>query len=191
MNAVLLSVTPPGHRLPGWLGGILILIAVIPLLTAYIAFVRYRVGRAMGLIKSIPTRAVLDPSGIELSLDGSAAEVHRWEDIVTMEKAGKDWRLVGSDGSTVVAIPAGLALPRPSWSDAPTLAEAIVEMRPDRFALRLGGTFEVGLTEFDLRESGDPVGRPRVAMNYSLVAGGAVLFVIAFFLLVILLEQPR
>jgi hypothetical protein len=130
-NALLLEFKAPGHPLPGWLAWILIVVAVIPIVIAYTAFVRLRLGRAMGLIQSIPTQAVLDPSGIELSLDGSEAEVHRWEEIVAMERAGNDWRLVGPDGSTVMAIPAGLAVPRPSWFDASTLAEAVVDMRPD------------------------------------------------------------
>jgi hypothetical protein len=190
MNEVLLSLEPPGQRSPGWLRAILIFIAVIPIAIAYVAFTRFRLGRTLGLIQPIPSRAVLDPAGIELSLDGSAPEVHRWDDIVAMEKAGKDWRLVGPDGSTVAAIPRGLVYPRPSWSDAPSLAEAVVDMRPDRFALR-GGRFEPGLTELALREPNDPFGRPRLVMHYDLLVIGVVFFILAFFLLVVMLEQPR
>ena len=186
----MLSVVPPGQRLPGWLGGTVIIIAVIPMVVAYVAFVRFRLGRALGLIQSTPTQAALDQSGIELSLEGSRPESHRWDDIVAMEKFGKDWRLVGPDGSTVVAIPAGLAYPRPSWSDAPSLAEAVVDMRPDRYALR-GGKFEPGVTEFRLRELSDPIGRPRVVMHYDLLAVGVIMFILAFFLLVVILDQPR
>ena len=186
----MLGVVPPGQRLPGWLGVTLIVIAVIPMVVAYVAFVRFRLGRALGLIKSVPTQAVLDPAGIELSLDGSAPKVYRWDDIVALEKLGNDWRLVGPDGSTVAAIPAGLAFPRPTWSDAPSLAEAVVDMRPDRFALR-GGRFDPGVTEFTLREPNDPAGRPRVVMHYGLLTTGIVLFILAFVLLVIMLEQPR
>ena len=190
MNAVVLSLVPPGQRLPGWLSGPLFLVGVIPIVIAYIASVRFRLGHALGLIQSIPTRAVLDPAGIELSLDGSAPEVYPWDEIVALEKLGKEWRLVGPDGSTVAAIPAGLAFPRPSWSDAPSLAEAVVDTRPDRFALR-GGTFDPGVTEFALREPDDPAGRPRVVMRYDLLVAGVVLFILAFFLLVVMLEPPR
>jgi len=149
---------------------------------AYVAFNRPRIGHALGLTQPVLTRASLDPSGIELSLDGSESEVHRWDEIIAMERAGKAWRLVGPDGSTVVTIPAGLALPRPSWSDGRTLAEAIVEMRPDRYALR-GGRFEPGLDEFALRRPGDPVGRVRVVMHRRVLGLGVILFMLAIGLL--------
>lgn len=186
MNAVLLSLE---LRLPSWLSVPLIFIGVIPIVIVYVALIRFRLGHALGLIQSIPTQAVLDAAGIELSRDGSAPELYRWDDIVAMERLGKDWRLVGLDESTVAAIPAGLARPRPSWSDAPTLAEAVVDMRPDRFALR-GGTFEPGMTEFALRQPNDPVDRPMLVMRYDLLVIGIVLFLLAFCLLVIMLGQP-
>jgi hypothetical protein len=189
-NAVLLSLEPPDQGSRAWLRTALIGIAAIPIVIAYISFFRFRLGRALGLIQSIPTQAVLDPSGIELSLDGSAPEIHRWEEIVAMEKVGDDWRLVGPDGSTVVPIPSGLAVPSASWFDAPTLAEAIVDMRPDRYSLR-GDRFELGPDELGLRRPGDPVGRVRTVIHMRVLGLGVVMFVVALILLFWVLPQPR
>lgn len=142
----------------------------------------------MGLTRAGPTRATLDSTGIELSVDGAVPELHEWNEISAMERAGKDWQLVGPDASVVAMIPYRLAHPRPSWSDAPTLAEAIVEMRPDRYALR-GGSWEPGLTEFGIREPGDPVGRLRRTDRPKLLRLGIVLAVVAFVLLSWMLSQ--
>jgi hypothetical protein len=190
MDAVLRAAGLPGPQRPGWLRGLLIVVALTPIAVGYVSLVRARVGRALGLTQPILSRAVIDPSGIELSVDGSESQHHRWDDISALERDGRDWRLVGPGDSTVTTIPRELARPRPSWSDAPTLAEAIVEMRPDRFALR-GGGFEPGLTEFALRASDDPAGRPRSVTRWRILTVGIALFVLANVVLFWMLSERR
>lgn len=181
LNEVLLASDLWG-RLPGWLAGFLIVVAVIPGAVWYVSLVRPRIGHALGLTQAIPSRATLDSSGIELFVEGSVPQRHRWDDINALARADWDWRLVGPDGATVAEIPRELAHPRASWFDAPTLAEAIVHMRPDRYALR-GGSFEPGLTEFSLREPGDPVGQVRNVMRWKTLGFGIMLFILAIILL--------
>jgi hypothetical protein len=189
-DALLRAAGLPGPQRPGWLRGLMIVVALTPIAIGYVSLVRARVGRALGLTQGIVSRAVIDPSGIELSVDGSESEHHRWDDIVALERDGRDWRLVGPGDSTVTTIPHELARPRPSWSDAPTLAETIVEIRPDRYALR-GGRFEPGLTEFAVRASGDPAGRPRSATRWRMLAAGIALFVVATIMLFWILSERR
>ncbi len=190
LNEVLLA-SDLRDGLPGWLPGILIAVAAIPGAVWYVSLVRPRVGHALGLTQAVLSQATLDPSGIELSVHGLVPERHGWGEITGLERTDRDWRLVGQGGATVAEIPRELALPRASWTDAPTLAEAIVDMRPDRYALR-GGPFEQGLTEFSLREPGDPVGRVRNVMHRKTLALGVMLFVLAIiFLFWMLPDAPR
>jgi hypothetical protein len=187
LNEVLLA-SDVRERLPGWLPGLLISVALIPGAVWYVSLVRPTLGRALGLTQEIFSQATLDPSGVELSVHGSVPERHTWDEISALERADRDWRLVGPGGATVAKIPRELALPRASMWDAPTLAEAIVEMRPDRYALR-AGPWEPGLTEFALREAGDPIGRPRGGMHSTMLAVGVVLFLVAFLLLVFMVDR--
>ena len=182
-----LRAIDPDGRLPGWQTSLLIAVAVVPIAVWYVSLVRPRVGHALGLTQALMSQATLYPSGIELSIDGSVPERHGWDDVSGLERTDRDWRLVGPGGATVAEIPRELALPRASWFDAPTLAEAIVEIRPDRYALR-GGSWEPGLTEFALREAGDAIGRPREVMHSTALAVGVVLLLVAFLLLVIMLD---
>jgi hypothetical protein len=186
--AFLDASTPPGQRLPGWPA--ILLIGLIPGAVWYVALVRPNVGRALGLTQAVYSQAVVDAAAIELSVAGLEPARYRWDDIAALERAGKDWRFVGPDGSTVTIVPLELALPKSSWFDAPTLAEAIVERRPDRYALR-GGRFEAGLTEFALRAPGDPVGRVRTVMDRRVLGLGIVLFILANIALFWMLSQPR
>ncbi len=189
LNELLFGLELP-RPLPRWLAAILLAIAVVPFGVHFASIVSRRIGNALGMTEVTLSRAALDYSGIELSGGRSAAQRHRWDDIAALERADRDWRLVGPDGATVADIPHELALPKPSWFDAPTLAEAIVEMRPDRFALR-GGTWRPGLTEMALRGTADPVGRPRVVPHLDIVLAGVLLVVGAMLVLFVVLEQPR
>lgn len=121
LNEVLLA-SDLRDRLPGWLRGLMIAVAVFPGAVWYVSLVRPRVGHALGLTQTILSQATLDPSGIELSLHGWRPQRHRWDEISGLERADRDWRLVGPGGATVAEIPRELALPRASWLDARTLA---------------------------------------------------------------------
>jgi hypothetical protein len=185
LNEVHLALPRP---LPRGLATLAIAIAFGPSLVWYVSRIWPRLGYALGMTQTILSRAALDPTGIELSGEGSAAQRHRWDDIAALERADRNWRLIGPDGATVADIPHELALPRSSWSDAPTLAEAIVEMRPDRFALR-GGVWRPGMTEMALREAADPVGRPKVAMRLDMVLAGVLLLIGAMLVVFVMLES--
>jgi hypothetical protein len=185
LNEVHLALPRPLSR---WLATPAFAVAFVPFAVWYMSRIWPRLGHALGMTQDILSRATLDPTGIELSGEGLAPQRHRWDDIAALERADRDWRLVGLDGATVADVPHELALPQSSWSDAPTLAEAIVEMRPDRFALR-GGLWRPGLTEMALRETADPVGRPKVAMRLDMVLTGVLLLVGAMVVVFVLPES--
>jgi hypothetical protein len=188
-DALLRAAGLPG-RFPVGMRWLLVVVALTPFAIGYLSLLRPRLGLALGLIKTSLSRAVLDYSGIELSDEGLAPQRHRWDDISALEPAGKYWRLMGSDGSVLATIPSELVLPRPSWSDNPTLAEAVVQVRPDRYALR-GGRLEPGLTEFALRVPEDSVGRVRFVTHKRVLGLGIVLFILANIALFWMLSQPR
>ena len=104
MTEGLRAIDPDG-RLPGWQEGLLIVVALVPIAVWYVSLVRPRVARALGLTQAILSQATLDPSGIELSVHGSVPERHGWDEISGLERADRDWRLVGPGGATVAEIP--------------------------------------------------------------------------------------
>lgn len=173
---------PNDHRpLALWLA--MIALAFVPIaVVSYIAR-RPTIGRRLGWIQSLPAKALMDLDGLRLTLDGIETPRIRWDHVASLEQAGPGWQLVGIDGSGLATIPPALMWPRPSWTDAPSFAELVVQLRPDRFAMR-GERFEAGMTEFSLRRPEDIVGRPRRATQKRVLALGIVLAVVAFVLLI-------
>jgi hypothetical protein len=71
VHALLDATTPPDQPLPGGLTrGLLIVIALIPCAVWYVALVRPRVGRVLGLTQATFSQAVVDAAAIELSVEG-------------------------------------------------------------------------------------------------------------------------
>jgi len=90
----------------------------------------------------------VDRDGIELRLTGDRVVRVSWDDVDLLRRR-ESWReswgeLVGRDGSVLARVPEYLIHLKPTWREAPTLAEAVVSTRPDLFVLtdsrwRLGG----------------------------------------------------
>ena len=131
-DLLLRAIWLPAAQRSSGLRIVMIVVAVLPLVVVGLSIIRPRTGTALGLLRRIPTQAVIDPSGIELSIDGWMPESARWDEISGLARTEDDWRLFGPDGATVLTIPRELVRPRPSWFDGPTLAEAVVQIRPDR-----------------------------------------------------------
>lgn len=98
-------------------------------------------GRAPGfrwLLESPQPFASLDSQGIALTLPGDGTRRVEWEHVASLVPR-RPWRerarLVGVDGSTLVVIPDSLIHPKTAQGSSRTLAQLIVDVRPDRFAL--------------------------------------------------------
>ena len=187
IDALLREAGWPGSQRPLWMRLALVSIAVLPIAVYLLASIQPRLGRALGLIAELPARAILDPSGLTLWIDDRPPIRHQWPEIESLEPDGRDWRLTGSGDETIARIPRELVRPRATWLSAPTLAEAIVAIRPDRYALR-GRTSDAGMTEFGLRQVGDPYGVATRRGRPGILAAGTVLFAVAFVALVWLLD---
>lgn len=183
VDALLHNMGQPNSDRPAAVRISLFVTALTPFVLWYAALLRPTVARRLGLIEALPAWAVMDLTGLTLSFDGVVSPPIPWDAIASLERSGRNWRLVGTDGSELATIPEVLMYPRPSWSDAPTFAELVVHSRPDRFALR-GARYEPGLTEFAIRQPNDLVGRPRQVLQKRVLALGIALAVVAFALLI-------
>ena len=183
IDALLRGVGLPNDHRPVGLRIALIALGFVPLTVVNYVARRPTIARRLGWIKMLPAKALVDLEGLRLTLDGVEMPRIRWDDVASLEQAGPGWRLVGIDGSGLAMVPASLMWPRPSWTDAPSFAELVVELRPDRFAMR-GDRFERGMTEFSLRQPNDLVGRPPHGVQKRVLAVGIVLAVVAFVLLI-------
>ena len=183
IDALLRGVGLPNDHRPVPLRLALIALAFVPLAVVSYVARRPTIARRLGWIKTLPAKASVDLEGLRLTLDGVEIPRIRWDDVASLEQAGPGWRLVGTDGSGLAMVPASLMWPRPSWTDAPSFAELVVALRPDRFAMR-GDRFEPGMTEFSLRREGDIVGRPGRGTQTWVLGAGIVLFIVAFALLI-------
>jgi hypothetical protein len=83
--------------------------------------------------------AILNEDGIELALPDVGVCWFRWQEIDRLELHETRWRqwgeLRGGDGSRLAIVPMNLVYLKETWLTAPTLAEAVVRMRPDLFVL--------------------------------------------------------
>jgi hypothetical protein len=142
----------PWPASPFWLRVAFYVTAVLPVLWYIGAHLRPTFGRALGWLEPVPAKATIDASGIALVMEGAPPQVVPWSAIGALTRSGGTWRFFGLDGAVLATIPRELAYPRFSLFDDPTLAEAIVQVRPDRYVLR-GGHFlrSHAATEFGLR----------------------------------------
>jgi hypothetical protein len=172
--------TPIAARPPGLL---IVAIAVAPVVLVFVGLLRDDVARRFGLIEALRAKATMDTAGLTLTFDGTTLPKIPWNSIAALEPSRRDWRLIDEDGAELATIPEELMVPRQSWTDSPTFAELVVQLRPDRYALR-GKGFEPGMTEFSIRQPDDVVGRPRSGLQKRVLAFGIVLAIIAFALLI-------
>jgi hypothetical protein len=123
---------PIGARPPGWL---IFGIAFGPFVLVYLTFLRSDIAHRFGLIEAKPAQAAMDTVGVTLTIDGFTLPRIPWNSLAVLERSGRDWRLIAEDGAQLAEIPKELMHPSPTWMDAPTFAELVVQMRPDRYAL--------------------------------------------------------
>ncbi|HTE65052.1 MAG TPA: hypothetical protein VK736_02200 [Candidatus Binatia bacterium] len=99
--------------------------------------------------------AIVDPTELALRLPGIGERRFRWEEVGSLRFKGR-W-----DGGSDLRSPGGLLLaevpdeivhPKVYWFSADTLAESVVQARPDRFALAHGRSSLGRPASFDLRE---------------------------------------
>jgi hypothetical protein len=82
--------------------------------------------------------ARVDAGGIDLTLPGVGARRFEWERVaglVPRRRLGETARLIGLDGKTLADIPDGLVTAHRVKGSTRTLAQLIVELRPDRYGL--------------------------------------------------------
>jgi hypothetical protein len=99
-------------------------------------------GRLPGLrwlLVSPQPGAMLNGDGIELTLPDLGVRWFPWREIERLELHETRWRqwgeLRGVDGSRLANVPMNLVYLKETWLTAPTLAQAVVRMRPDLFVL--------------------------------------------------------
>jgi hypothetical protein len=99
--------------------------------------------------------AIVDPTELTLRLPGVGERRFRWEDVGSLRFKGS-WNggseLRSPDGQLLADVPDELVHPKIYWSSAYTLAESVVQARPDRFALAPDGASLGRPSSFDLRE---------------------------------------
>lgn len=117
-----------------------VIVLAVGLIPAVIWMGHRWLGRAPGfrwLLESPQPFASLDSQGIALTLPGDGTRRLEWDQIAAL--VPRRWRerarLVGVEGSTLAVIPDGLVHPQTGQGSGRTLAQLIVDERPDRFAL--------------------------------------------------------
>jgi hypothetical protein len=82
--------------------------------------------------------ARIDAEGIDLTLPRVGTRRLEWDHVASMiprRRLQEQARLIGLDGTTLVVIPESLVYPIPFRGPIRTMAQVIVETRPDRYAL--------------------------------------------------------
>jgi len=99
-----------------------------------------RLGQQPGLrrLRATPQPlAIIDSNGIELSIPEYGVRRFPWEAVARLQLSNT-WplrgTLVGMNGENLALIPESLVHARRTWRSDRNLAQAVVEMRPDRYA---------------------------------------------------------
>ncbi|MBA3878039.1 MAG: hypothetical protein C0498_14175 [Anaerolinea sp.] len=180
-----------GPDRPLWVRFLLVAIAIAPAAVWIGHAWLGRIPSFRWLLEWPQPAARIDRDGIELVLAGEGARRFDW-DIVASLQPGQRWRhpaeLVGTDGTTLASVPESLVRPRPGWRSARTLAQAVVDLRPDRYALYSANWAGVA-DAFALRETvsvpfdiaaADRRRSAVVAAVCAVLIGGAVLGVVTW-----------
>jgi hypothetical protein len=114
-------------------------IALIPVVVVVASPALRRVPGFGWMFLSPQPLAIVRPEGMELHLPESGTRTYGWDEIGSLKVLVEGWRYWGElrdpDGSLVERIPDTLIHPKTGWFTASTLAESIVQARPDRYAL--------------------------------------------------------
>lgn len=99
--------------------------------------------------------AVVDPTALALRLPGIGERRIKWEEVGSLRFKGR-WNggseLRGPDGRLLAEVPDQIVHPKEHWNSADTLAESVVQARPDRYALAPDRASLGRPASFDLRE---------------------------------------
>ncbi|HEX9634410.1 MAG TPA: hypothetical protein VGB34_02875 [Candidatus Limnocylindria bacterium] len=99
--------------------------------------------------------AVVDPTELALRLPGAGERRFKWDDVGSL-RFKRGWNaeseLRSPDGQLLAEVPEEIVHPKVYWSSAHTLAESVVQARPDRFALAADRASLGRPASFDLRE---------------------------------------
>ena len=148
---------PPGER-PLLLRLLVAVSAVLPIGLYVSSPWLGRLPSMSWLLASPQPEAELDADGIRLRLPDHPDQYIRWSAIAGLRLANnwpRDSVLIGVDGQHVATIPWSLAQPRGRVLASRPLAQQVIELRPDRFALT--GTNWAGLPDqFGLRDAAGP-----------------------------------
>ena len=127
----------------------------LQLLWLSVAFIPLGVAIVSGLAPGRPiTRLFADPAPwVRISEQGievwrRPGRPYRWDEVERLTRVGGSWQLSGVDGALITAIPESLAYPSPGWTDARSLAERIVDYKPELFQLAGEGGLIAGASEF-------------------------------------------
>jgi hypothetical protein len=184
---------PPGER-PLLVRVVVIACAVLPI-GLYVASPWLgRLPSLSWLLAWPQPEAELDLDGIRLRLPDRPDQYVPWSAVAGLKEAS-NWRgdsvLVGVDGQILATIPWSLAHPR-SFFTARPLAQQVVELLPDRFALT--GSNWAGLADqFGLRDAALPASSAQdSARRQRLVIGGiiAVMLVVSTIAAIAWLSTP-
>jgi len=99
--------------------------------------------------------AVVDPNELALRLPGTGEGRFNWEEVGSLRFKGR-WdggsNLRSPAGQLLAEVPDEIVNPKVYWFSANTLAETVVQARPDRFALARDRASPGRPASFDLRE---------------------------------------
>jgi hypothetical protein len=130
---------------PGWLKLIWLSVALVPLGVAILSGLAP--GRPIIRLFAEPAPWVrISQRGIEVWR--RPGRPYRWDEIECLTRVGGLWELSGVDGTLIAEIPESLTYPSPGWTDARSLAERIVDYKPELFQLAGQGGLIAGASEF-------------------------------------------
>jgi hypothetical protein len=184
---------PPSER-PPLLRVVVIALSALPIGLYVLSPWLGRVSSMSWLLAKPQPEAELDRDGIRLSLPDLPDQYVPWSAVAALKAANKwprDSVLVGVEGELLATIPWSLAHPRTFFTARP-LAQQVVELLPDRFALT--GSNWAGLADqFGLRDAAVPASPAQgSARRQTLVIGGiiAVMLVVSIVAAVVWLTSP-
>jgi hypothetical protein len=155
MDAALTAVGLAPAERPVALRLLVAAVAVVPPAIALFSPMLVRLPGFDWLFQRPQPLAIVDPTELALRLPGVGERRLEWKEVGSLRFKGS-WNggseLRSPDGQLLADVPDELVHPKVYWSSAYTLAESVVQARPDRFALAPDAASLGRPASFDLRE---------------------------------------